>query len=233
MKIPVVFIGCVLASAQTLCAETPDRLPPIRSLLGAAFAEMGPASVPEREMLTGAARSVARLIQPRALSGTETLTLESCRETIRQTGDIDSSYQTAQQVLADVALAGRELGLPGEAVAGSVGWAVLWRNWGFATILGESSRAVGYATEAYDLEAAAESGGSSDSLLPPHFTSAEIDQLAMALSLQLRFVARQIGDDAAVLPNVCDPEGYVRQRLRFVYLELLSDADWIQGLRRN
>ncbi|MDE0625926.1 MAG: hypothetical protein OXH99_05985 [Bryobacterales bacterium] len=123
----------------------------------------------------------------------------------------------------------REVGALAESATMMMGWSQLWRNWAFATILGDGQRAVGFLLEAHEINTAMDREDSGE-LFAPSISKQQINELTLFLSLMLRSNARETGEDAAALPQVFDPEGYIRQRLQFVYEELVSGATAIREI---
>ena len=171
-----------------------------------------------------------RLSTKPVLTGSEMFSVDSFRAILETQDPSANGYQTAREVLiaANGVRAG-PFGVVGETATHLIGWAQLWRNWALATMLGDGLKADQYLGDAYEIWEVM--GSTNDSDPSSRYLSAS-DSAALSITLSglLRSTAGGIGDDAAVIPQAVDPEGYVRQRLSFVYDHLLSGATALQDL---
>lgn len=228
----IVLLG-TLTIPPGLASEPLPLAPPVPGLMSAVLGNRDGMGSKAPEGAPGPPWTEATPRQNRLprLTGNEYITLDSVREWIVWNGLLDASYQTAQEAISAGRRSSYELGLVGEAGTLQVGWAVLWRKWGYATILGNARRAAAYRTEAYDLKAYMDSDeGGVGSLFPFGLSRDEIEDLKSSIIFWLRGQATVVGEDAALLPDSCDPEGYIRQRLRYVYDELMSAAETVRDL---
>lgn len=200
-----------------------------------AWCQDQPIKVPEQATISSALALIAqdsplKTVRPSArmntkpvLTGAEMFSVENFRGFIRELGGNTTGYQTAAQVFVDSNALAPTFGEAGRGVGMMAGWAQLWKNWAFATILGDGRVAASYLVEAYKVDTAMD-GDNENDFFPSGYSDLEIQSLTLALSVQLRSAASDLGDDAALIPQSCDPEGYIRQRLQFVYDDLLSAA---------
>ena len=145
-----------------------------------------------------------------------------------ENGDPYYGHRTAESILETAREASSEVGgTAAETVFSVLGWAYLWINWSYAVILGHEQRARDYATEAAELKLD-DSGDDELSFGTSSVSGAE--EISVALSMALRAQACLVGSENALICDALDPEGYVRQRLQFVYDDMLNFAQIIRDL---
>ena len=163
------------------------------------------------------------------LSGTEGFDVAAFRQALRDSrGDVPyEAFLTARNVTDFV---GRATTYSAQLASYDIGWAALEVNWVFAILLGDEEQAKSIQTEsnwllgqhALYLANVADQPGYVV-FASPLYQRNEASNLAMSI----RRVAADV-NIAAHIPNVIDPEGYVRQRLRSVFQRLTNTADFIR-----
>ncbi|MDE0262799.1 MAG: hypothetical protein OXJ37_10405 [Bryobacterales bacterium] len=161
------------------------------------------------------------------LTGTEGLDVDGVRQLFGVSGELAiPGFETAQGVLDGIA--GTSTGAS-RLTSLEIGLAALEYNWFVATLVGDQPRSSELAAEVRSLIAVYDTMADdvvTPTILPP-FASAfypriEAGQLVMSL--------RRMAGSAIFrmhIPQVVDPEGYLRQRMNATYARLANTADLI------
>ncbi len=176
-----------------------------------------------------ALKQVTAIPRVPVLTGTEGFAVDRIREGFGDSGEVPlSAFQTAEDVLNGLAPVSTG---SGRLTSLEIGLAALEYNWLVTTLVGDQALASSLASEITRVSAVYDSILNDvvyPSALVPfasvYYTRQEAGQLAMSL--------RRMAGSAIFemhIPDLVDPEGYLRQRMRATYLRLTNTADLIMA----